>query len=117
MSNNKELLKYKINFFEDFKELYFKIIKDFKFDYKKDCKSRDILSKIIEKKSEYSLYNLEKILQSFKKKVQSRENIYIYGSGGVAGGDELGSSPSLVSRISLLEGAFLSISNSAATAS
>ena len=43
-------LRDKLNFYIEYKDWYFKIINDFNFDYKKDCKSRDYLTKILELK-------------------------------------------------------------------
>ena len=44
-------LENKLNFYDEFKDFYFQIIRDFKFDYQKDCKARDYLSGILAKKT------------------------------------------------------------------
>lgn len=74
-------LKDTINYFHDFKEFYFEIVSDFNFDREKDREARDVLSKILEQKDKKRAYNLEKILFSFKKTINSRHNIFIYGCG------------------------------------
>ena len=72
-------LKEQIDFHLDFKEWYLKILKDFKFNYKKDCEAGNYLSKVLEKKS--NNWDLEKVLISFKKLIQKRSKIIIYGCG------------------------------------
>lgn len=62
-----------------FKEWYYQIIKDFNFDYQKDCEARNYLSRILANKS--NGWQLEKILFSFKNIIQSRSNIFIFGCG------------------------------------
>ncbi|MFX1274774.1 MAG: 6-hydroxymethylpterin diphosphokinase MptE-like protein [Promethearchaeota archaeon] len=81
MCNKKASLKAQIDFYETFKEQYFKIIDDLHFDYKKDCKARDILSSILKSKHEKREYDLNLILKSFKINIHSKKNIFIYGCG------------------------------------
>lgn len=72
-------LKEKIDYYVEFKDWYQRIIKDFKFDTKKDDDARDLLSEILSKKENNS--SLEQILISFKDVIQSRSLIFIYGCG------------------------------------
>jgi uncharacterized Rossmann fold enzyme len=72
-------LKNKLNFFEEFKEYYYRIINDFKFNYQEDCKARDYLSQLLAKKNE--IWSLEEVLQSLIKQINSRPEILIYGCG------------------------------------
>ncbi|KKN17440.1 hypothetical protein LCGC14_0965880 [marine sediment metagenome] len=72
-------LKEQLNFYLEYKDWYFRIINDFKFDYEEDCKARDYLTKILDlKKNEW---NLEELLFSFKKGLQEKSFILIYGCG------------------------------------
>ncbi|MFX1234972.1 MAG: 6-hydroxymethylpterin diphosphokinase MptE-like protein [Promethearchaeota archaeon] len=68
-----------INYYSNFKDTYIKILKSFKFDYKSDKYARNLLHKIILKKSKD--YNLEKVLNSIKNLVNDKEIILIYGCG------------------------------------
>lgn len=72
-------LKYKLNFFEEFKEYYFKIINDFNFDYQEDCKARDYLSQIFNNKKKN--WNLENVIKSLNTQILSKPDILIYGCG------------------------------------
>ena len=72
-------LKNKLNFFEEFKEYYFKIINDFKFDYQEDCKARDYLSEIFIKKNDN--WDLENVIKSLNRQIISKPEIIIYGCG------------------------------------
>ncbi|MFX0056737.1 MAG: 6-hydroxymethylpterin diphosphokinase MptE-like protein [Candidatus Hodarchaeota archaeon] len=72
-------LKNKINFFNEFKPWYLKIIKDFDFDYQKDCYARDFLSQILKKKN--NEWNLDKILARFRDLIYSKKAVFIYGCG------------------------------------
>ncbi len=72
-------LKEQLNFYLEYKDWYFRIINDFKFDYEKDCKARDYLTKILDSKK--NEWNLEEILFSFKKSLQEKSFILIYGCG------------------------------------
>jgi len=72
-------LKKNIDYYVEFKDWYQRIVKDFKFDIKKDEKARDLLSEILSKKE--NNWNLEQILISFKNLIQSRSFIFIYGCG------------------------------------
>lgn len=72
-------LKEQVDYYSEFKHWYRKIIKDFKFDVKKDYKARDLLSDILSKKGKN--WNLETTLNSFKNAIQSRSSILIYGCG------------------------------------
>jgi uncharacterized Rossmann fold enzyme len=69
----------KLNFFEEFKDYYFQIINDFKFDYQKDCKARDYLSQILTKKSHN--WALENVIKSLNNQIISKPEILIYGCG------------------------------------
>jgi uncharacterized Rossmann fold enzyme len=72
-------LKKQINFFDEFKEWYFKIITEFKFNIQEDRDARDFLSYILMQSS--IIWNLEDILKSFKDIIQSKSNILVYGCG------------------------------------
>lgn len=81
-NKNKEMLlelRKQINYYLEFKDWYAKIIKDFKFDYKKDNEARDILSNIIKMKS--NDWDFMGVLLAFCNAVKKRNNIYIFGSG------------------------------------
>ena len=70
-----------INYYQEFKELYFEIVKEFHFDHEKDREARDILSETIQEKSRNSPYELENVLKSFKKRIRAKKSIFIYGCG------------------------------------
>ena len=70
-------LKKQINFFDEFKEWYFKIITDFKFNIQKDRDACDFLSHILTQSS--FIWNLEEILKFFKELIQSNSYILVYG--------------------------------------
>jgi len=72
-------LKKQINFFDEFKEWYYKIITDFKFNIQEDRDARDFLSDILTQSS--VIWNLEDTLKSFKDLIQSKSYILIYGCG------------------------------------
>ncbi|MFW9877481.1 MAG: hypothetical protein ACFFG0_30715 [Candidatus Thorarchaeota archaeon] len=72
-------LRKKLNFYDDFKGFYFQILKDFKFDYQKDCKARDYLSDILAKKNHK--WKIENIIKSFKNLIIAKPVISIYGCG------------------------------------
>ncbi|MFX0024947.1 MAG: 6-hydroxymethylpterin diphosphokinase MptE-like protein [Candidatus Hermodarchaeota archaeon] len=72
-------LKDRINFYEEFKQFYVKIIKAFKFDIHSDNEARDFLHKIILKKSKE--WNLEKVLDSLNSLIISKNTILVYGCG------------------------------------
>ncbi len=72
-------LKDRINFYEEFKQFYSKIVKDFKFDRQSDNEARDILHEIILKKSKE--WNLEKVLVSLNNLIISKDIILVYGCG------------------------------------
>jgi len=72
-------LKNQINFFDEFKEWYYKIITDFKFNIEEDRDARDFLSDILMQSS--VIWNLEDILKSFKDLIQSKSYILVYGCG------------------------------------
>ncbi|MFW9818476.1 MAG: 6-hydroxymethylpterin diphosphokinase MptE-like protein [Candidatus Thorarchaeota archaeon] len=71
-------IKKQLNFYDEFKEWYFKIINDFKFSYQKDCEARDYLSDLLKKKRNW---HLEQILDLFKTRISSKSAILIYGCG------------------------------------
>ncbi len=75
----KNSLKTQIESHIEFREWYRKIVNDFNFDIQKDRKARDLLFRILEKKT-YS-YNLEEILLSFKENIQKEKQICVYGCG------------------------------------
>lgn len=72
-------LKKQINFFDEFKEWYFKIITDFKFNIQEDRDARDFLYNILTQSS--IIWSLEEILKSFKDLIQSKSYILVYGCG------------------------------------
>ncbi len=72
-------LKDELNFFNEFKDWYFHIREDFKFDYERDLKSRDLLSVILKKKT-YK-WKLDNILESFRNRILLKPVILIYGCG------------------------------------
>ena len=81
MRERKKKLKDQIDFFEFFKEKYFKIMNDLKFNSNKDYEARNYLSNILKQKEENNNYDLDEILRGFKLALQSMENIMIYGCG------------------------------------
>ncbi|MFX1389895.1 MAG: 6-hydroxymethylpterin diphosphokinase MptE-like protein [Promethearchaeota archaeon] len=72
-------LKDQIDFYNEFKECYFKIIDDFQFNYREDCRARDYLSSIFYKKP--IEWKLENVLHLFREKIISRLSILVYGCG------------------------------------
>jgi len=72
-------IKKQIDFYFEFKDWYFKIIKDFNFDYQKDCEARNYLSDILNRKS-YQ-WNLDNVLNRFNKLIKTKNEIVIYGCG------------------------------------
>lgn len=72
-------LKEQIDFYREFKDWYFEIINDFKFNHKKDCRASDYLSQILEKKGKN--WDLESNLLSFKELLNTKNTILIYGCG------------------------------------
>jgi len=72
-------IKKQIDSHIEFRDWYFKILKDFNFDYQKDREARDFLSRILNEKS--VKWSLEEILLVFKKLIQSKKKIFIYGCG------------------------------------
>ena len=75
----KHSIKKQIDSFVKFKQWYNKILKDFNFNYQKDCEAREFLSRILEEKNENWI--LEKVLLSFKCLIQKKKRIFIYGCG------------------------------------
>jgi len=75
----KNSLKAQIESHIEFRAWYRKIVNDFNFVLQKDREARDLLSRILEKKT-YS-YNLEEVLHSFKENIQKKERICVYGCG------------------------------------
>ena len=75
----KNTLKAQIESHIEFRAWYRKIVNDFNFVLQKDREARDLLSRILEKKT-YS-YNLEEVLHSFKENIQKKERICVYGCG------------------------------------
>ena len=72
-------VKNQINFFDEFKEWYFKIIADFRFNIEEDRDARDFLSEILTDSS--VIWSFEDIIKSFKDMIQSKFNILVYGCG------------------------------------
>jgi len=75
----KNSLKAQIESHIEFRAWYRKIVNDFNFDLQKDREARDLLSRILEKKT--NSYNLEEVLLSFKQNIQKKEQICVYGCG------------------------------------
>jgi uncharacterized Rossmann fold enzyme len=72
-------LKKQIDFYDEFKEWYFKIIKDFQFDMEMDIKAREELTRIFTIKEKN--WDLEHILCLFKLMLRRESRIFIYGCG------------------------------------
>lgn len=71
--------KEQLDFHFEFRDWYFKIVTDFNFDYNKDYKAREYLSKVLDSKA--NEWHLDEILFSFQKKIQEKSRIFIYGCG------------------------------------
>ncbi len=71
--------KEQLDFYFEFKDWYFKIINDFNFDYNKDYRAREYLSKVLDLKAKE--WHLDEIILSFQKRIQEKSNIFIYGCG------------------------------------
>jgi uncharacterized Rossmann fold enzyme len=71
-------IKEQLDFYDEFKEWYFRIVKDFKFSHQEDCQARDYLSSLLEKKKNW---DLEKILKLFNDRISSKDAIIVYGAG------------------------------------
>lgn len=71
--------KEQLDFYFEFKDWYFKIINDFNFDYNKDYRAREYLSKVLDLKAKE--WHLDEIIFSFQKRIQEKSNIFIYGCG------------------------------------
>ncbi|GAH85476.1 unnamed protein product [marine sediment metagenome] len=56
-------IKEQLDSYREFKENYFKILKDFNFNYQKDCESRNYLFQILKEKT--NDWNPERVLNSF----------------------------------------------------
>ena len=72
-------LKSQLDFYDEFRDWYFQIINDFKFNYQRDCEARDYLSSLLSRKNKN--WNLEKILTSFSDRLSSKQAIVVYGCG------------------------------------
>lgn len=72
-------LKDQINFYIEFKHWYLEILRDFGFNYEKDCEVRNYLSEILNLKGDN--WNLERLLHVFSKNFQDKQKILIYGCG------------------------------------
>ncbi|MFX0137032.1 MAG: 6-hydroxymethylpterin diphosphokinase MptE-like protein [Candidatus Hodarchaeota archaeon] len=72
-------LKDQLNFYIEFKDWYFQILEEFKFDYKKEYEARDYLAQILTKKSQS--WKLDNVLNLFKERVLSKTALLIYGCG------------------------------------
>lgn len=75
----KHSIKKQIDSHINFEDWYFRIIDDFKFDYQRDLKARDLLSRFLREKSVD--WCLEEILVSFDQLIKSKKHIFIYGCG------------------------------------
>ena len=72
------LIRRNLDFYDEFRDWYCKIIKDFKFDSQKDSFARNYLSNMIKQKKEW---NLTAILFSFQDIISRKKIILIYGCG------------------------------------
>jgi hypothetical protein len=72
-------LKDQIDYYVEFKEWYYKILKDFGFSYQKDSEACRYLSSLLNEKG--IKWNLEEILYSFNEALEEKEMILIYGCG------------------------------------
>ena len=72
-------LKEQVDYHSEFEDWYFKIIKDFRFNIEKDREARDILSQMLQYRGKN--WNLESVLSSFKKLIELKASILIYGCG------------------------------------
>ncbi|MBY8983704.1 MAG: DUF115 domain-containing protein [Candidatus Lokiarchaeota archaeon] len=72
-------LKDKLNYYSEFKEWYCHIREEFNFDYQNDLEARDLLSRILKKKTQQ--WRLENILKSFRSRILLKPVILIYGCG------------------------------------
>lgn len=77
-SINPDIIK-SINFFSEFKEWYYKIIKDFNFDEQKDKLGRDLLLNILLDSQNYE--NFHQNLENIKNIIQKNKFITIFGCG------------------------------------
>ena len=73
------LLKEQLNFYNEYKDWYFKIVNEFKFSYEEDSYARNCLSQILSLKQ--NEWNLEDILLSFRSRLHEKSNILIFGCG------------------------------------
>ncbi|MHA1490799.1 MAG: 6-hydroxymethylpterin diphosphokinase MptE-like protein [Promethearchaeota archaeon] len=71
-------LKEEMDFYGKFKKYYYQIVKDFNYDYEKDCEARDYFSMLLGKKKDW---DLESVLKLFKEQLQEKSNIIIFGCG------------------------------------
>jgi len=74
-------IKEELNFYREFKEWYYQIIKEFGFEYEKDCQAKDLLTSIFTKKLRDKDWNLFHILAKFTNMIQNEEKIILYGCG------------------------------------
>ncbi|MHA1913251.1 MAG: 6-hydroxymethylpterin diphosphokinase MptE-like protein [Promethearchaeota archaeon] len=72
-------LKAQLNYFDEFKDWYLKILSSFNFSYERDCKARNYLSEILRLKPQS--YDLEQVLILFKRVLHSKPSILIFGCG------------------------------------
>ncbi len=72
-------LQDQINFYVEFKERYFEIIRDFGFSYQQDCEARNYLFRLLNQKGEK--WDSESILRSFSDLFQEKKIVLIYGCG------------------------------------
>lgn len=68
-----------MNYYDEFHHWYLKIIKDFKFNSKKDEEARDLLSGILREKE--NGWELDQILDSFRQTINAKKSILIFGCG------------------------------------
>ncbi|MFX0105477.1 MAG: 6-hydroxymethylpterin diphosphokinase MptE-like protein [Candidatus Hodarchaeota archaeon] len=72
-------LKDQLNFYTEFKDWHFRIIEDFKFNYKREYEARDYLAQIFKKKNQK--WKLDNVLNLFKERILSKTALLIYGCG------------------------------------
>ncbi|MBN1802918.1 MAG: DUF115 domain-containing protein [Candidatus Lokiarchaeota archaeon] len=81
MSENDQPIQKQLDMYAEFRGLYLKIVKDLCLSEKKDNEARDLLSQYIEEKKRVLNYDIERVLHSFRREIQSKSIIIIYGCG------------------------------------
>lgn len=72
------MIRRSVDFYNEFRDFYHKIIKDFKFDFQKDILARDYLSSLILEKENW---DLEATLSSFHNFLTMKKFFLVYGCG------------------------------------